>query len=73
MSKQKKPDAHIKIELTAEEYMKRAGEEHNRIMEEWEKNRKKPLLLELLGGNVINNNGFIKRTIKRYSYNITII
>jgi len=40
MSKQKKPDAHIKIELTAEEYMKRAGEEHNRIMEEWEKNRK---------------------------------
>ncbi len=40
MSKQKKPDAHIKIELTAEEYMKRAGEEHNIIMEEWEKNRK---------------------------------
>ena len=40
MIKQKKPDAHIKIELTAEEYMKRAGEEHNRIMEEWEKNRK---------------------------------
>ena len=34
---------------------------------------KKPLLLELLGGNVINNNGFIKRTIKRYSYNSTII
>ncbi len=32
MSKQKKPDAHIKIELTAEEYMKRAGEEHNRIV-----------------------------------------
>ena len=40
LSKQKKPDAHIKIELTAEEYMKRAGEEHNRIMEEWEKSRK---------------------------------
>ena len=41
LSKQKKPDAYIDLEITAEEYEEYAGEEHRRIMEEWKEDKKK--------------------------------